>query len=35
MTEKEYKSCISEALCPEYNAMLSMYQTENVFSQEF
>ena len=35
MTEKEYKSCISGALCSEYNAMLSVYQTEHIFSSEF
>lgn len=35
MTKKEYKQCISEALCPEYNAMLSESLIEHTFSPEF
>lgn len=35
MTEKEYKQCISQALCPEYNALLSGFASEHVFSPEF
>ena len=35
MTENEYKQCIAEALCPEYNALLMGNTVEHIFSLEF
>ena len=35
MTEKEYKRCISQALCPEYDAMLFPIEPEHSFSVTF
>ena len=31
----EYKECIAQTLCPEYDAMLSEATDEHVFSAEF
>ncbi|MCR5480630.1 MAG: DUF4367 domain-containing protein [Ruminococcus sp.] len=35
MTEKEYKQCIAQALCPEYEAMLCGISGEHTFSPGF
>lgn len=35
MTEKEYKQCIAQALCPEYEAMLCGITSEHTFSHGF
>ena len=35
MTEKEYKQCIAQALCPEYEELLSEETVEHTFSPEF
>ena len=35
MTEKEYKQCISQALCPEYDQMVSDVSSEHTFSPGF
>ena len=35
MNRADYKKCIAEALCPEYDAMLSGATDEHVFSAEF
>ena len=35
MTEKEYRECIAAALCPEYEAMLCVPETEHQFSERF
>lgn len=35
MTEKEYKQCIAQALCPEYEAMLCGITSEHTFSPGF
>lgn len=35
MTEKEYKQCIAQALCPEYEGLLSEEVVEHTFSPEF